>query len=253
MIAIHWSAPVATLKYLGHLCPVMLTDIKKELQKKASKEKAKILQGFFKTGKGEYGEGDTFLGVTVPEQRKTAKKFKAAPKNVIEALLQSGIHEHRLTALLILVEQYQKGDEATKNKIVKLYLKNKAYVNNWDLVDLTAPKILWDHLLDKDRNILHKYAKSKHLWTRRIAVLATYTFIKSGDFKDILRLAKHLLADPHDLMHKAVGWMLREMGKIDAKPLYAFLDKYATKMPRTMLRYAIERIPEEKRKHYMKR
>lgn len=225
--------------------------ITKDLQEAAIPEKKAILQSFFKTGPGQYGEGDVFLGVTVPAQRKVAKAHRDAGEKVIKHLLDSKIHEHRLTALLILVEQFERGDIATRKRTVDLYLANIHRVNNWDLVDLSAPKILGAWLLDKDDSLLDKLARSNLLWERRIAMVATYAFIREGRFAPTLRLAKILLADDHDLMHKAVGWMLREVGKRDEHVLRGFLDEHTRQMPRTMLRYAIERLDEKSRKKYM--
>jgi 3-methyladenine DNA glycosylase AlkD len=230
---------------------LMFKQLKRELQKKANPEKAKILQRFFKTGKGQYGEGDVFLGITVPEQRKTAKKFLNLPLEQIQELLQSKIHEHRLVSLLILVEKYQKADEKNKREIYNFYLKNTKKVNNWDLVDLTAHKIVGDFITKKDKHILYKLARSNNLWERRIAMIATFAYIKDHDFKDAILIAEILLHDDHDLIHKAVGWVLREIGKKDQKLLEEFLDKHIAKMPRTTLRYSIERFPEKKRKAYL--
>ena len=229
----------------------MLNQIKKDLQKLADKKQAKLLQGFFKTGKGEYGEGDIVLGIKVPVQSEVAKKHKGASLKDVQNLLSSKIHEHRLVALLILIEKFKTTNN--KKEIVDIYLKNTKYINNWDLVDLSAPRILGDYLIDKDRKILYKLAKSKLLWERRISILATFAFIRDDDFKDALKLAKILLNDKHDLMHKAVGWMLREIGKKDQKIEEKFLKKHYKNMPRTMLRYSIERFDEKKRKKYMKK
>lgn len=251
--------------------------IKKELQKLADPIQASILQIFFKTGKGEYGEGDIFLGIKVPVQRKVAKKYIELPLENIKELLKSKIHEHRLTALIILTEKYKKsktedssassprpaiGSEAQarrelgtkagqEEKIFNLYLCNTKYINNWDLVDVTAPHIVGNFLLDKPRGILYKLAKSSSLWERRIAIIATLAFIRKEDFIDTLLISKILLKDKHDLIHKAVGWMLREVGKRDQKIEEDFLNKYYLHMPRVMLRYAIERLPEHKRKYYL--
>jgi len=231
-----------------------LLNIKKELKILANKEKAEILQRFFKTGKGQYGEGDVFLGIVVPEQRKIVKKYYAdlSLEDTVK-LLHSKIHEERLVAVLILVAKYKKGSEADKKKIFNLYIKNAQYINNWDLVDLSAPNIVGDFLLDKDRAVLYKLAKSKNLWEKRIAILASFTFIRNKDFGDTIKISEILLEDDHDLIHKAVGWMLREMGKRDEKVLEKFLQKHYKKMPRTMLRYAIEKFEEEKRKMYLKK
>lgn len=228
-------------------------EFKREYKELADPEQAKILSGFFKTGKGQYGEGDVFLGIKVPVQRAAIKKYFDLPLVGIQELLDSPIHEHRLSALFILVRRFEKGDEKIKTAIYNMYIKNAARgrINNWDLVDLSAPNIVGQYLLNKDRSIVYKLVASEKLWERRIGVLATFSFIRQKDFKDILKIAASLLSDKHDLMHKAVGWMLREMGKRDEKVLESFLDKYATKMPRTMLRYAIEKLSERNRKRYM--
>lgn len=231
--------------------------IQDALQKVARKDKAEFLPRFFKTGKGEYGEGDVFLGVTVPDTRKIAKEFLHIDLEEMVSLLKSKIHEERLAALLILVEKYEKAkkkkDSNEQKEIVDFYLKNKNGINNWDLVDLSAPKILGNFLLENDRKILYEYVHSLRLWDRRIAVVSTYAFIQNMQFQDTFKLCEQLLNDKHDLMHKACGWMLREIGKRDEKALEQFLKKNAQRMPRTMLRYAIERFPEEKRKAYLKK
>ena len=227
--------------------------VKADLETAADPEQAKKLQGFFKTGPGEYGEGDIFLGVRVPEQRRIAKKHRDISLEETLELLQSNIHEHRLTSLFILTHKYAKGDEETKKNIVDLYLANTAYINNWDLVDSSAHKIIGPWLMDKPRDLLYQLAESESLWERRISMIATFAFIRQGDLSDSIALAKKLLYDEHDLIHKASGWMLREMGKKDIKLLYSFLDEHAQEMPRTMLRYSIEKLPEEKRKHYLKK
>ena len=227
----------------------MLTSLEKELKIKANPEKAKILQRFFKTGPGEYGEGDVFLGIVVPEIRKLVKKYSNLKIKEIIKLLHSKIHEERLTALLIMVNKFQV--EEDKEKIYNLYLKNTKYINNWDLVDLSADKIIGDYLLNKPKSILYKLAKSKSIWERRISIIATFNFIKNNKFTETLKISKILLNDEHDLIHKAVGWMLREIGKKDLKIEESFLRKYCKKMPRTMLRYAIEKFPEKKRKQYL--
>ena len=225
-----------------------LENLRTDLQLLANPEKAKLLQRFFKTGKGEYGEGDIFLGVMVPEQRKVAKKYSHIGLDEIQNLLQSKIHEHRLTAIFILILKYK-----TKRKeIVDFYLDNLQAINNWDLVDLSAPKILGDYLSDKDRNILFQLARSNNLWEKRIAMLATAAFIRNNDFEDALNLSELLLNDSHDLIHKAVGWMLREIGKRDQKVEEKFLRKHYKTMPRTMLRYAIEKFDKDKREFYLK-
>ena len=231
----------------------MLTKLKQDLQKLADTEKAKTLQRFFKTGKGEYGEGDVFLGITVPDQRKIAKKHSDSTLKEVQKLLSGKIHEHRLTALLILVIKYNKADERGKKEIVDFYLKNTKNINNWDLVDLSADKILGAYLIDKDKSILYKLVRSDNLWDRRIAIMATFHFIKNGKFKDTLKISGMLLNDKHDLIHKAVGWMLRETGKREQATEERFLKKYYKNMPRTMLRYATEQFDENKRKFYLKK
>ena len=228
-----------------------LVSLRKEIKSVSNPDKAKFLQRFFKTGKGEYAEGDVFLGIVVPVQRQIAKKYKPLSFPELKKLITSKYHEERLIALLILVERFKKAKEDEKEKIVKFYLDNRKGINNWDLVDLSAPKILGEYLIDKDRNILFIFAKSNDLWEKRIAVLSTFTFIKNNDFNDALKIFEILLNDKHDLIHKAVGWMLRELGKIDFKTEEKFLKNYYKTMPRTMLRYAIEKFPERKRKAYL--
>jgi len=229
-----------------------LKNIEGELKQLSNPEKAKVLSGFFKTGKGEYGEGDLFLGITVPEQRKIAQKYSELPLKDIRKLLSSKFHEHRLVALLMLIRQYGKADERRKKEIFDFYLANTRHINNWDLVDLSAPNIMGDYLLDKDRAILYKLAKSDNLWEKRMAIIATFTFIRNNQFDDTFRIAEILLYDQHDLIRKAVGWMLRETGKRNQTQEEAFLKKYCSKMPRTMLRYAVERFDEQKRRLYLK-
>lgn len=229
-----------------------LSGLKKELKSKADPKRAEVSKWFFKTGPGEYGEGDIFLGVTVPETRKTAQKFKDIKFSEIKKLLISGIHEERLVALLILVNNFKKGSDGEREKIFKFYLANTKKVNNWDLVDLSAHKIVGAYLLDKSRSILYKLARSRNLWEKRISIISTFAFIGRDDFKDTLKISEILLNDKHDLIHKAVGWALREVGKKDLKSEENFLKKHYKKMPRTMLRYAIEKFPEKKRKDYLK-
>ena len=229
----------------------MLDHIKRDLSQLSNPEKAKKLSRFFKTGKGQYGEGDIFLGIPVPEQRKVAKRYIDLPLNDLQELLRSKIHEHRLTALLILVSKYGKADNSGKDENFRFYLKNIENINNWDLVDLSAPKIVGDYLVNKDTSILLKLAKSNNLWERRIAILSTFQFIRNNDFEDALSISELLLHDEHDLIHKAVGWMLREIGKRDQEIEELFLSKYCIQMPRTMLRYAIEKFDENKRKFYL--
>lgn len=223
-----------------------------DLKKNASPSKARVLQRFFKTGKGEYGEGDIFLGVTVPEQRVIARKYASFPLGEIKKLLESQLHECRLTALLILVGQYARAERAEKKKIVDFYLRNRRRVNNWDLVDSSACHILGDFLKnDSSCEILFTLTRSKFLWGRRIAIVSTLAMIRARRFDMTIRIAELLLDDAHDLIHKAVGWMLREMGKQNESELTRFVRAYKAQMPRTMLRYAIERYPEKIRKQLL--
>jgi 3-methyladenine DNA glycosylase AlkD len=214
---------------------------------------AAFLAGFFKTGPGEYGDGDLFIGVRVPAIRKVAREFKSLPPAEVVRLLHSEIHEERLAALVILVLQTERCDAETRKRVYDLYLANTKYINNWDLVDLSAPQLVGAYLYDKNRRPLYRLAKSSRLWDRRISILATFHFIRQGDVDDTLRIAEMLLADPQDLIHKAVGWMLREVGKRDQAALQRFLEKHCHTMPRTMLRYAIERFPEKTRRAYLAR
>lgn len=230
-------------------------DIQAQLESVATEEKRNYLPYFFKTGKGEYGEGDKFLGVVVPHIRKIAKANKSTALNEVEKLLQNEYHECRMCALMILIEHFKKAnnDEECK-KIVDFYLSYSHRINNWDLVDLSCRDIIGAYLADKeDRSILYRLAESDLLWDQRISVISTYPFIKKGHFKDIIQLSAYFLNHKHDLMHKATGWMLREAGKIDKPVLIDFLDKYYTQMPRTMLRYAIEKLTPEEKTFYMKK
>lgn len=229
-----------------------LKNLRKVIRDNANEKHAKTMQWFFKTGKGEYGEGDKFVGIKVPVQRQIAKKFFDLENEDLKILLNSNIHEERLIALLILVDKYQKTNNKGKEKVYKFYLRNSKKINNWDLVDLSAPKIMGEHLLINDKQILFKFAVSKNLWERRIAIISTYTFIKNKQFKTTLQISDILLNDDHDLIQKAVGWMLREVGKIDLELLERFLKARYKNMPRTMLRYSIEKFPEKKRKKYLK-
>ena len=229
-----------------------MNEIKRSLSACADKEKAKILQGFFKTGIGQYGEGDIFLGVVVPKLRKICKDFwKTISISEIQGMLNSKIHEERLLALFMLVEKYKKSEDKEKKEIFEFYLSNTRNINNWDLVDLSAPNIVGDYLLGTNRRILYKLVKSKNLWERRISVLSTFAFIRKGEFEDALKISEILISDEHDLIHKAVGWMLREIGKRDLNVLKAFLKTRYKTMPRTMLRYSIEKFPEDLRKKYL--
>ncbi|MBI5374852.1 MAG: DNA alkylation repair protein [Candidatus Schekmanbacteria bacterium] len=228
-----------------------IKEIHIRLQKLGSKEKAKFLQGFFKTGPGEYAEGDIFLGISVPDIRKLVNEYKTLTAEEILPLLRSPIHEERLFALLILVYSYSKGDEPVRKHIYGMYLNNTKYINNWDLVDSSAPMIVGAYLFDRNRKPLYQLAKSDSLWERRISMIATFHFIKYRQISDTLKIAKLLLRDKEDLIHKAAGWMLREVGKKDMRSEEEFLKEHCKKMPRTMLRYAIERFPQQKRKIYL--
>jgi len=230
-----------------------MTPIRQEIANLKNPEKAKQLQRFFKTGKGEYGEGDIFLGLTVGEQRAIAKKFKDTPLEELAPLMKSKVHEERLVSLLTLVQKFEKTKKETeKEKIYRFYLEHLEGVNNWDLVDLTAPKIVGAYLLNKKKDKLYKLAKSKDLWEKRISIIATYNFIREKQFNDALAISEILLEDKHDLIHKAVGWMLREVGNRNLETEEKFLKKHYKKMPRTMLRYAIEKFEENKRQAYLK-
>ncbi len=226
--------------------------IRKKIQRLADREKARLLQGFFKTGPGEYGEGDVFLGITVPVLRRLVREYDGLPPGDAALLLRSSFHEERLFALLVLVRAFARACEADKKRIFTLYMRNTRYINNWDLVDLSSPAIVGGYLAGRDRSRLYAFAGSKNVWKRRIAILATFAFIRQDDFADSLNIAEKLIGDRHDLIHKATGWMLREIGKRDLRTEEKFLLRHYKKMPRTMLRYAIERFPEAKRKKYLK-
>lgn len=231
--------------------PRTLQDLRARMRELGDPEDARFLQRFFKTGPGEYGEGDVFLGIRVPAVRKVAREHEGLAPDDAAELLRTGAHEERLLALLILVRAYQRGDAARRREVHDLYLAHTRFINNWDLVDLSAEHVVGAHLWDRDRSVLDRLARSEVLWERRIAILATFHFIKRGHFADTLRIARALLRDPHDLIHKAVGWMLREVGKRDQATEEAFLRAHCRRMPRTMLRYAIERFPEPLRKRYL--
>jgi 3-methyladenine DNA glycosylase AlkD len=208
---------------------------------------------FFKTGKGDYGEGDKFLGIRVPILHKIAKEYAHISLTEILALLKSPFHEIRLVSLFILTLKYEKSDQNDKEKIVNVYLGHTAYINNWDLVDTSAHKILGDYLFDKKKDLLYRLARSKLLWERRIAIIATFKFIKNGSYHDTIKLSEILVNDKEDLLQKAVGWMLREVGKKDLNLEMNFLNKYSERMPRTMLRYAVEKFPEHLRQKYLQK
>ena len=229
-----------------------LTEIRKAISKQKNPTQALVLQRFFKTGKGEYGAGDIFYGIKVPEQRTIAKQFKDLTFDDLKELIKSRVHEERLIAAFILVDQYKRGDEKKKKIIFDFYLKNRKGINNWDLVDLSAPKIVGAYLIDKEKELLYKFANSNDLWEKRISIISTQAFIREHFFEDTLNISKILLGDKHDLIHKAVGWMLREIGNRDLETEEEFLKKHYKTMPRTMLRYAIEKFPEQKRIAYLR-
>ncbi len=234
---------------------ITMNEIQKALEEYIDEEKREVLPRFFKTGKGEYGEGDKFLGITVPNIRIVAKQYKDATMEIVEKLLLNEWHECRMCALLILVERFKKSkDEDERKRIFDFYLSHTQHINNWDLVDLSAPQIVGGYLADKPHDVLYTLAQFPTLWEQRIAIVSTLTFIRNNEFTDTIRLAEHFMGQPgkmHDLMQKATGWMLREMGKRDKDILIAFLDRHAPTMPRTMLRYAIEKFSEEERRRFM--
>ncbi len=231
---------------------MLVQNIQRKLQELGSREKATVLQRFFKTGPGEYGEGDVFVGVKVPELRKLAKEYQEITVKGVKQLLKSPIHEERLLALLILVRKYSKGNETEKKRIYELYLKNTQFINNWDLVDISSHHIIGAFLVDKSKEPLYSLAKSMNLWERRISIISTFYFIKHDKYAETLKISEILLMDEQDLIHKAVGWMLREIGKRHIPTEEKFLRKHYKRMPRTMLRYAIEKFPEDKRQGYLK-
>jgi len=233
--------------------PPTLTAVRKALRDAGNPKDAIFLQRFFKTGPGQYGEGDHFLGIRVPATRALARQFADLPLTEIETLLHDKWHEARLLALVLLVARYERGDDGERQRVYRLYLANTDRINNWDLVDLSAPNIVGAHLESRSRAPLDKLAKSKSLWERRIAIVATYWLIRLHQFDDTFRIATALLGDTHDLIHKAVGWMLREVGKRDEAALERYLDEHASTMPRTALRYSIERMTPARRAHYMGR
>jgi 3-methyladenine DNA glycosylase AlkD len=231
--------------------PPSLKALRKELYALANPTDATFLQGFFKTGAGQYGEGDKFLGLRVPALRAFARNYAELSRRDVLKMLASPWHEERLLALVIMVDAYESGDVAERKMVHRDYLANTRYINNWDLVDASAGSIVGAHLEADNIALLVRLARSKNMWERRIAIVATYYFIKRDEFGPTLRIAELLLHDSHDLIHKAVGWMLREVGKRDRKALDGFLRKHYHGMPRTMLRYAIERHPEALRKKYL--
>lgn len=230
----------------------MLAEIQSQLLNLSNSDDARFLQRYFKTGPGQYGEGDLFRGIRVPVLRKLSKAHRDIPLDTLQKLLCSEYHEDRLLALLILVHKFAKADEAGRSRMYALYLDHASFINNWDLVDASAEHIVGAYLRDKDRAPLYQLARAGGIWERRIAMMATFHFIKLGEFDDTLGIAGILLADTEDLIHKAAGWMLREVGKRDMQAEESFLRVHCRRMPRTMLRYAIERFPEEKRQRYLK-
>jgi len=224
-----------------------------ELDGAGDPERAEHLQRFSRTGPGEYGEGDRFLGLRVPEVRAIARRHRELSLPDLADVLASAWHEHRQAALFVLTDRYRRAAPAEREAVVAFYLEHLDAVNSWDLVDGSAPHILGAHLLDRDRAVLYELAGSRHLWRQRVAVLATFAFIRADEFQDTLRLAELLRDHPHDLIHKAVGWMLREVGKRDRAAEERFLDRHAAHMPRTMLRYAIEKFEPERRRSYLQR
>ena len=217
----------------------------------ANPDRARVMQRFFKTGAGEYGDGDRFLGLSLPQIRALAREFRGTPVSELDRLLKSPWHETRLLAVIMLAEAYRKGDAAARDRIYRLYLRRTDRINNWDLVDVTAPHVVGQHLLTRPRGVLRRLARSKSVWERRIAIIATQTFIRLRQFDDTIAIARQLLDDDQDLIHKAVGWMLREIGNRDEAVLRRFLDQHASAMPRTALRYAIEKLPPRVRADYL--
>lgn len=228
------------------------TQAARALRRHADADKARVLQRFFKTSPGEYGAGDVFIGVVVPATRRVGREFHDLALGEIQKLLHSKVHEDRMLAVVILVRQFERGDAATQARIYAFYLKNARRINNWDLVDVSAAQIVGGFLWEQDRAVLKQLVRSQLLWERRIAVIATFYFIRRRDFSDCLDLCRALLNDEHDLMHKACGWMLREVGKRDANVLRGFLQTYSSRMPRTMLRYAIEKFTPAERQKWLK-
>jgi len=229
-----------------------VANIKNEMRKLANKKIAEHSQRFFKTGKGQYGEGDIFLGIRVPVLRKIAKKFRRISLAEVSKLLESKFHEERLLSILMLVNLFKSGDEDNQELIYELYLDKTKFINNWDIVDISAGNIVGAFLFEKDKAPLYRLVFSENLWERRIAIVATFYFIRNDEFDDTLKIAEILFTDKEDLIHKAVGWMLREVGKRVIEIEEEFLEEHYLKMPRTMLRYAIERFPETRRKMYLK-
>jgi len=230
----------------------MIEAVRAALRKCSDKSHAEVLQRYFKTGPGEYGEGDQFIGVRVPAMRSVARRYRDLSLTDTLTLLQSAIHEERFLALVILKQKYRKGSLGEQSEIYEKYLDNTQYINNWDLVDTSAEHIVGAYLSNRSRRPLYDLARSNCLWERRIAIMATFHFIRNDEFDETLKLAGMLVSDTEDLIHKAVCWMLREIGKRDRSAEESFLNKYYQRMPRTMLRYAIEKFPEDVRQQYLK-
>jgi len=225
--------------------------LQQELDEAGNAHDARFLQRFFKTGPGQYGEGDIFIGVRVPVTRKIAAGYRTLTLKEIERLLESPVHEHRLAAVIIMAEESKRADEPLKKALYDLYLKRSDRINNWDIVDVSCPAVVGSYLIDKPKNVLYALARSDSIWERRIAIISTMSFIKQGELHDTFAIAELLLQDTHDLIHKAAGWMLREAGQKNEKALRSFLDKHTPVMPRTMLRYAIEKFTPKDRQQYL--
>ena len=230
-----------------------LSEVRAELRAAADPKKAEFLKRFFKCGPGGYAEGDRFLGIVVPRLRALARRARALPLSDVQALLRSPWHEERFVALAVLVDRFTRAEEKERAALYRFYCRHLRWIDNWDLVDVSAPHVVGGYLLRRDRAPLYRLARSPVLWRRRVAMLATFAFIRADDHDDALRLAERLRDDPHDLMHKAVGWMLREVGKRDRARLEAFLHRHAARMPRTALRYAIEKFPPAERRRWLSR
>lgn len=242
---------VVNVERHGWHMKISVKEVRRNLKEFSDSAIAQHAQRFFKTGRGEYGEGDKFLGIRVPVIRKLVRKYLGLPVDEVLVLLMSSFHEERLFALLMLVQMFSRGSDKEKREIYELYLSNTKYINNWDLVDSSASYIVGGYLQDKDKQRIYEMARSENLWDRRISIMSTFYMIKCNDFSDALKISEILKNDREDLIHKAVGWMLREIGKRDSAAEEEFLRKDYKKMPRTMLRYSIERFPEEKRKAYL--
>jgi 3-methyladenine DNA glycosylase AlkD len=230
---------------------IVVNEIRTRLRRMGDTRKAQFLKGFFKTGPGEYGEGDEFLGIRVPELRSLSGEYRSLTSGEVLPLLRSPFHEERLFALLVIIREFSKGDGSVQEGVYHLYRENMAFINNWDLVDISAPPVVGGYLMERSRKPLYRLAESKSLWHRRIALMATFHFIRHHQFQDTLKIAEMVLHDREDLIHKAAGWMLREVGKRDLEPVESFLKEHYREMPRTMLRYAIEKFSPSRRRMYL--